>query len=243
MALLLPGRKLFDPRRDLPGLRLWWDFTDLGSLRLRETSGVMTIARCLNKAGDNAFGWIEDFEPWEPFYVRDATYGFGHWGARTTSISDAWRQPNWSMAGFTEATGLWFVKRTGDPGSGGSLHDIRGDVVSNHFPFTDGVIYDGFCSTVRKTVGDPTPPLTNWHIYTCRSQTNLWKANLDGAELHSTTSNTFSAATATAPIQTAQENNLAHVMIFDRYLNAGQINALGRWLAPLAGIQWQDATS
>lgn len=58
-----------------------------------------------------------------------------------------------------------------------------------HYPHTDGVIYENFGTTARKTVGNPTPALTSWRIYEVRSALNDWEAKLDGASLFSTASN------------------------------------------------------
>ena len=65
--------------------------------------------------------------------------------------------------------------------------DIRG-----FYPFTDGVIYDTFGSTVRKTVGNPTPSLASWRIYSVYSAAGDWQSYLDSTSLFSTGTNTVS---------------------------------------------------
>lgn len=60
----------------------------------------------------------------------------------------------------------------------------------SHFPFTDGVIYDGFASTTRRIVGDPTPVMTSWRLYSVYSAPNDWKSYLDSNLLYSDNVNT-----------------------------------------------------
>jgi hypothetical protein len=66
-----------------------------------------------------------------------------------------------------------------------------GDI--NIFPYSDGNIYEGFCSTVRKTVGNPTPTLTSWRLYNTSSTNGSWIARLDGTQIFSTAVNTFTS--------------------------------------------------
>jgi len=61
---------------------------------------------------------------------------------------------------------------------------------NSHRPFTDGIIYDGFASTVRKTAGNPTESLTNRNIMTIVSQTNYWELRLQKESFYTTTTNT-----------------------------------------------------
>ena len=70
------------------------------------------------------------------------------------------------------------------------LWGMGSDVTGTHFPFSDGNIYDSFGTTVRKTVGNPGPTLTQWRIYSVWSDSNDWAAYLDGASLFTTATNT-----------------------------------------------------
>lgn len=74
-------------------------------------------------------------------------------------------------------SGLWTT------GAGGGFS-------STHFPFNDGSIYDGWGSTTRFSVGNPTPSLTSPRLYNVSSATGDWKARLDTALLFSSASST-----------------------------------------------------
>jgi hypothetical protein len=82
---------------------------------------------------------------------------------------------------------------TNDPGKGnnvGAWHFAgTGDFAI--YPYTDGVIYDEFATTVRKTVGNPTPALTAWNVYNTTSTNGEWTARLNRTQLFTTASNTF----------------------------------------------------
>jgi chitodextrinase len=77
-------------------------------------------------------------------------------------------------------SGLWELGSTG--------------VFATHYPWTDGNVYEGFgaASGGRKTVGNLTPALTSWRIYSVYSAANDWAAYLDGVQVFSTGTNTAS---------------------------------------------------
>lgn len=100
-----------------------------------------------------------------------------------------------SLAALTDAHAFVVVKLDADPAvalatSGLWVMSTSGDAPTTIFPYTDGVVYDGFGSTARRTVGNPTPALTSWRIYEVRSASGSWEAKLDGATLFSTATNT-----------------------------------------------------
>jgi hypothetical protein len=96
----------------------------------------------------------------------------------------------------TGAYGIIVVKLDADPpasnidglwsfctGSGGGF-------AQTHFPFQgDGVIYDGFGSTMRKATVDPASSLASWRIYAVRSKAGEWTSWLDGVQLYTTATN------------------------------------------------------
>ena len=69
---------------------------------------------------------------------------------------------------------------------------VTNDAANSHYPFSDGIIYDTFGTTVRKTVGDPAPALTNAHIYIAISAASDWRSYLNGTLLFSTATNAVS---------------------------------------------------
>jgi hypothetical protein len=64
---------------------------------------------------------------------------------------------------------------------------------SDHMPYTDGVVYDGFCSTVRKTVGNLSPSFASWRIIGVNSGASDYDFYLDGVLQFPTATNTFGA--------------------------------------------------
>ena len=69
----------------------------------------------------------------------------------------------------------------GDFGTAGS---------ANHWPFNDGVIYDDFGTTDRKTAGNPTPSLSSFCIISQHSAANDFVININGSQFYSTATNT-----------------------------------------------------
>jgi len=101
------------------------------------------------------------------------------------------------LSGLTEAAIYAVVKATTDPpgvssNSGGWSFTGSGDYTSvgNHYPFTDGVVYDGFGSTTRKTTGNPTVALTTWHIVSMHSKSASYEMWINGTLHYSTGINT-----------------------------------------------------
>lgn len=59
-----------------------------------------------------------------------------------------------------------------------------------HYPYTDGVVYDNFGTTSRKTTGNPTQDLTEWHWYNVSSAAGAWTSRINGIQHYTTPSNT-----------------------------------------------------
>jgi hypothetical protein len=99
------------------------------------------------------------------------------------------------LSSLTEGEVFMVVRVNVDPPEAGAQSGIwhlgtSGD--ASHYPFTDGNIYDSFGSTVRKTVGDPTPALSSWRIVNVHSASNDWAFKIDGVTIFSTGTNTVS---------------------------------------------------
>lgn len=62
---------------------------------------------------------------------------------------------------------FWVLQPDLDPEATSSPHHKfdANTVGNNLYPFIDGIIYDGYGSTTRKTVGNPAPSLTTPHVY------------------------------------------------------------------------------
>lgn len=101
-------------------------------------------------------------------------------------------------SGKTAGTIFAVIKADFDPSANTSANawvDFGGAASSNHYPYTDGTIYDGNLSTARKTVGNPTPDLAGWRITSVHSTASDYQFWIDGVSIYSTATNTFDGGT------------------------------------------------
>ena len=91
----------------------------------------------------------------------------------------------------TSVEGFLVVKTKADPPEylNSGFIDIGSSESDNHFPYVNGIIYDGFGSTSRKTVGDPTTPLNQVNLYNVLSASGEWTARLNTTQIFTTSSN------------------------------------------------------
>ena len=59
-----------------------------------------------------------------------------------------------------------------------------------HYPYSDGNVYDATLATVRKSTGNPTLNLTQYHIYSVESQPGFWRSRFNGTPFFTTNTNT-----------------------------------------------------
>jgi len=78
---------------------------------------------------------------------------------------------------------------------------------ADHLPWTDSIVYDGFCSTVRKTYGNPGPSLTSWRVVGWQSSAGPHSIFIDGTLFNSFVGNVF-AATSTPTIGSSIGNTM-----------------------------------
>ncbi len=69
-----------------------------------------------------------------------------------------------------------------------------GTAERTHYPWTDGTIYDNFFAGSRFTTVNPSPSLAAWRCYNVSAGTNTWTSRLDGTQLFTSASNTFTVA-------------------------------------------------
>ncbi len=102
--------------------------------------------------------------------------------------------PTGHLTGRTASASFVLFKLNNDPPTGDNGGPLLGnwgsDALRNHDPFTDGTIYDDYCSTTRHTVGNPTPSMASWRLIGFRSAASDWRCDLDAVSLFSTTTNT-----------------------------------------------------
>jgi len=141
-----------------------------------------------------------------------------------------------------ESHGLWYM---GGSGTGNGS-------------YTDHGIADDFGSTVLYTVGTPSQPLTEYHIYEVASQSNRWSAWINGLPCYDTFNNTvvFIGKYPTGPYTpflggTAGDSgnggagssllsyfngDIAEVLVFNRTLTAGERTTVNNYLNGKYGL-------
>jgi len=65
--------------------------------------------------------------------------------------------------------------------------------------FVDGNIYESFATSIRKTVGNPTPNTTNLYLYSAVSDANFFDCKINGSPFFNTTTNTVFYNSASFP--------------------------------------------
>ncbi len=96
----------------------------------------------------------------------------------------------------TSGTIFNVLKANADPGAGESGPQFIGTSGSaNHWPFSDGNIYNGDMSNARKTVGNPTVSLATWVISGIQSANNDYEVWLNGTSFFTTATNTVGFST------------------------------------------------
>ncbi len=151
--------------------------------------------------------------------------------------------PNSNAGGGT----LFYVQRlVSESASYGSPWGQAGsDTLSDHHCHSDSSIYDGFGSTARKTVGNPSPSLTSFYIFGCVSAASDYRAYVaGGTALFSTETNTVGWGTAPRMGQGVlaySNTDIAEVLLYDAPLSLANLNSVGFYLASKWGISWTTA--
>jgi hypothetical protein len=120
----------------------------------------------------------------------------------------------------TTVEGFLVVKAKADPpltiNSG--FINIGSNTDDSHFPFSDGNIYDGFGTTARKTVGNPTTPLNQVNLYNVLSASGEWTARLNTTQIFTTSSNVVAIIAnpkiAAKTISTGMSNFISEFIIY-----------------------------
>lgn len=163
------------------------------------------------------------------------------------------------LSGASAGTLFVVVKLDADPPSQDTLsgHPAGGwgtDATDAHFPYTDGVIYDDWGTTVRKTVGNPTPALTSWRIYAAQTASGLWRAYLaGGAPLFTTATNTVGWNATAANVFIGRggtsgayrlDGDLAEVIAYNSQLSLADLDRVGAYLvAKYPTLAWSAASN
>lgn len=122
-------------------------------------------------------------------------------GGKPTIYSDGttniWLTASNFMGSESAGTVYEVTAADADPATvgAGPVVENKDNTVSSHQPFSDGNIYDGFLSTVRKTTGNPSTSLSSMYLYCAISASNDWRSYINNTLHYSTTTNTYGATT------------------------------------------------
>lgn len=172
---------------DIAGLNLW---LKADSLVLNDNDPITTWA---DQSGNGNDATQVGAVGIKPIYKTNIINGKPI--VRFDGIDDYLDLPNFA-AGFTSGEIFIVVRLDADPPAVGSATGLWlfGTTAVNeatHFPFTDGIVYDRWGSTARKTTGNPALSLaTNFRLYNVVSQANEWTSRIDGAQHFTTAVNT-----------------------------------------------------
>lgn len=139
------------------------------------------------------------------------------------------------MAGATQAEVYVVTKIPQDPPSGGiGIWSFGTQNYGDHYPAPDGVVYDGFGSTVRKTTGDPTQGLDQIHLYNVVTRLNEWTSRINGVTHFSTSDNAVAFRTNPTLGYSVSGHpypgDIAEILIYERTLSSDERYALGTYL-------------
>jgi hypothetical protein len=150
------------------------------------------------------------------------------------------------LSGVTAASIFFVVERADDPaGSTGTtgLYNAGSDGAANHYPYINGIVYDGWGTTARKDTGNPTLSLATWRILNMHSASNDWKMFIDAVEHFPTGTNTVGFAAAftlgTYGIGTGfhYTGHVAEVIITDTVLSQSNRENVEGYLAWKWGLE------
>jgi hypothetical protein len=241
-GLLLPKAKRFDLNRDIQGLWMWHDYADVSSMDLQDNAGIRSIKKIRNKVTNdqyNIFGWIENFEPWQFVHSYDPQSGNSY--AQHRSGGGNWRYPNWTDPGTSQSSLVIVTRKTSLTSNAWSTGIWESS--GTYLPYSDGNFYSGWGSNSRQ-LSSVAPPdgYSDWHIFSARSKTNLWIANQNGKVLVRGTSNTYAGSTAQTALDTSDYYDNAEHVIVNHFLEAGELNYIGRYLGEKWGVKWNDVS-
>lgn len=113
-----------------------------------------------------------------------------------------------------------------------------------HYPFTNGTIYDAWGSTARKTTVNPSPALTSPRLYNVSSESGAWTSRLDGAQIYTTATNTFSSFSGSPYLGRSAsgfgdvylDGYIAAILIFNAVLASGDRDYIEAQLGAIYNI-------
>jgi hypothetical protein len=139
------------------------------------------------------------------------------------------------LTGYSAGECFGVLKLVNDPptptdsSAGAPFGNFGSDSLANHYPYTDGTVYEDFGSTARKTTGNPTPSLASFHKLNMISASGEWTINLNGTQHYTTASNTVGWSTApligrstSGAFTYGLVGDIAELVLFSRKVTSGE---------------------
>ncbi|MFA7295726.1 MAG: hypothetical protein WC211_00905 [Dehalococcoidia bacterium] len=139
------------------------------------------IASWNDKSG-NARHWAQGTAAVQPAQAVAALNGRD--GIRFTGAAGEFLTgPDLLTLGRTSAEIFIVAKKVADPAASDPLSGFweTSNSVAGAVPFTDGAIYDGFGSSARKTLPNPTSNLANGFVWNIITASGEWTSSINGA--------------------------------------------------------------
>lgn len=218
----------------IPGLELW---VDAGSEVYTDTSGTTRAAN-----GDTVALWKDRSGNGRDFSQSTS-------GARPTLATNVTNSRDvldfdgtsdfmtgGDLSGLTAGEGFMVLAADYNGGtSRGSWNFGSSSTDESHYPFSDSKVYDNFGTTARKTVGNPTPDLTVFHLYSVISVSGEWTAKINGTQIYTTATNSVSfrstLALGTDTASTRIGARIAEILVYNAKLSTADRTALHTYLA------------
>jgi probable HAF family extracellular repeat protein len=189
-----------------------------------------------DQSGKGKHGW-QTTSANRPQWVADQTNGRPT--IRFDGTNDSFSLPN-VLSGATQAEAFVVLKSQAEVPTGNRALWKFGTAggSSLRYPGTDGKIIDDFASSSTFNIGDPSPPLANYHLYDVSSQSSLWLArvsalgqwtNAANFSSYTNVANTFSPSSS--PLIGSSSSvwfggDIAEVFVYDRVLTADERTAV-----------------
>lgn len=245
-------QRTFNPNK-ISGLIMWLDANDSTSF-FDATSGGNNVTT----DGGSIARWRDKSTSAKDF--KQTTSGSrpilkigtqnGRNSVRFDAIDDFMEMDS-NFSGLTAGTYFIVLKLAVDPPTVESktghpimfIYNNRAGSGASHYTYLDSNIYDTSMATSRKTVGNPTPNLTNFHLYNVSSTSNSWTARLNKTQLFTTATNTFSQEEKTIGRSIGSNSvfyyfngDIAELIVYNSVLSADSRTSLENYLYQKWGI-------
>jgi len=245
------ARRTFNPNK-ISGLIMWLDANDSTSL-FDATSGGNNVTT----DGGSIARWRDKSTSQKDF--KQATSGNrpilkiatqnGKNSVRFDSVND-FMEMDANFSGLTAATYFIVLKIAIDPPTDQSktghpimfINATPASGLASHYTWVDGNIYDSTLATTRKTVGNPTPNLTNFHLYNVSATSNSWTARLNKTQIFTTAVNVFSSSQKTIGRSTDSSTlyyfngDISEIIAYDSVLSNNNRASIENYLYQKWGI-------